>query len=239
MKTRIFIIIFSIICVKNIFAQNITIAGFFPTFDHSRELSNHFSYNSYLFGAIKPYYSTEGPARALYLYAENGLSFKVTDKLSFTNSYVYERQQPFETNSRNEHRLFQQLTLKLPFNKFSLKQRLRFDERFIQNNQTNSFDFSHRLRYLLGGSYDFNDNWYLMTYSEFFFNTTKGADFQFNENWSALQIGYNISKKHAIEIGYLFVGWMNDSQNNWFNQHYLQTTWVSKLNFNKHQINSK
>jgi len=235
MKTPLFIAIFSMICVKNALAQNTTIAGLFPTIDHSGELSNRFSYNSYLFGAIKPYSSTEGSARTLYLYAENGLSYKITDKLSFTNSYVYERQQPFENNARNEHRLFQQLTLKLPVKKFSLKQRLRFDERFIQNSQNNSFDFSHRLRYLLGGTYEFNDTGYLMTYMEFFFNTTKGAKFKYNENWSALQIGYNINKNNAIEFGYLFVGWINDSQNNWFNQHYLQTTWVSKLNFNKHK----
>lgn len=234
MKTPIFIAIFSMFCVKNTIAQNRTIAGFFPTIDHSGELSNRFSYNSYVFEAIKPYSSTEGSARALYLYAENGLSYKITAKISFTNSYVYERQQPFEITARNEHRLFQQLTLKLPFNKFLLKQRLRFDERFIQNNQSNSYDFSHRLRYLLGGSFELNDKWYLMTYSEFFFNTTKGAKFQFNENWSALQIGCNINKKNAIEFGYLFVGWINNSQNNWFNQNYLQTTWVSKLNFNKH-----
>lgn len=233
MKTCIFIAIFSMMYVKDTIAQNTTTAGFFLTIDHSGELSNRFSYNSYLFGAIKPYSSTEGNARVLYLYAENGLSYKITDKLAFTNSYVYERQQPFETIARNEHRLFQQLTLKLPFNKFSLKQRLRFDERFIQNTQTNSFDFSHRLRYLLGGSYEFNDNWYLITYSELFFNTTEKAKFQFNENWTALQIGYNINEKNTIEFGYLFVGWLNDGQKNWFNQHYLQITWVSKLNLKK------
>jgi len=44
-------------------------------------------------------------------------------------------------------------------------------------------------------------------------------------------------RKNAIEFGYLFVGWINDNQNNWFNQHYLQTTWVIKLNFNKHKNN--
>lgn len=186
MKPLSYIAIFLMIFFKHALAQNTSVIGFFPTIDHSGELSNRFSYNSYLFGAIKPYSSSEGAARALYIYTESGLSYKITDKLSFTNSYVYERQQPFENNARNEHRLFQQLTLKLPFNKFSLKQRIRFDERFIQNNQTNSFDFSHRLRYLLGGNFEFNDKWYLMTYSEFFFNTTKGAKFQFNENWSAL-----------------------------------------------------
>lgn len=144
MKNSLLILVWSIGTI-NLDAQNVTVGGFFPTLDLSQEWSSRFSYNVYLFGAIKPFTTTEGPRRALYLYAENGISFKITDKLTFTNSYVYERQRPFETNARNEHRLFQQLTLKLAFHKFALKQRLRFDERFIQNHLTNSFDFSHRL----------------------------------------------------------------------------------------------
>ncbi len=235
MKTPVFTVLFSIACVKNVLAQNIDIAGLFPTLDHSGQLSNRFSYNNYWFGAIKPYASAEGSARALYLYAENGLSYNITDKLSFTNSYVYERQQPFETNARNEHRLFQQFTLKLPVQQATFKQRIRFDERWIENTETQKFHFSHRIRYLLGGTVPFSDKWYLMSYTEFFFNTTKGAQFQFNENWSALQLGYNFNANNAIEFGYLFVGWIKDNHNNWFNQHYLQTTWVSKLNFNKHK----
>lgn len=235
MKRIASIVILQLFFLSNCNAQNSTVGGFFPTVDHSGELSNKFSYNSYLFGALKPYSSSEGSARALYIYAENGLSYKLTDKLSFTNSYVYERQQPFESNSRNEHRLFQQLTLKFPINKFSLKQRLRFDERFIQNSVTQKFDFSHRLRYLIGTNYTINEMWYIMSYTEMFFNINKGGKFQFNENWSALQLGYNINNKNTIEFGYLFVGWIYNNQNNWFNQHYLQTTWVSKLNFNKNK----
>lgn len=73
--------------VKDTIAQNTTTAGFFLTIDHSGELSNRFSYNSYLFGAIKPYSSTEGNARVLYLYAENGLSYKITDKLAFIQGF--------------------------------------------------------------------------------------------------------------------------------------------------------
>ncbi len=235
MKTPILIVVFSIICVKKILAQNTTITGFFPTIDHSGKLNNRFSYNNYWFGSIKPYASTEGSARALYLYAENGLTYKITDQFSFTNSYVYERQQPFEMNARNEHRLFQQITLNLPVNKANIKQRIRFDERWIENIKNHQFQFSHRIRYLLGSAISFSEKYYLLSYTEFFFNTTKGNKFQFNENWSILQLGYNINQNNAIEFGYLFIGWINDNQNNWFNQHYLQTTWVSKLNFNKHK----
>lgn len=217
------------------FAQNVSIGGIFPTIDHSGELSKRWSYNSYLFAAIKPYRSNEGNARPLYLYGEFGLSYLLADNLWLTGSYVYERQQPFETNARNEHRLFQQITFKLPLNRFNIKQRLRFDERFIENISTDQFEFSHRLRYLLGATYDLSDEFYLMSYTEFFFNTTSGANFQFNENWSAFQLGYKFNKNNSIEFGYLFVGWIYNNQNNWFNQHYLQTTWVNKLNFNKHK----
>ena len=70
-----------------------------------------------------------------------------------------------------------------------------------------------------------------MSYTEFFFNTTSGAKFQFNENWSAFQLGYKINPKNAIELGYLYVGWIYNDQNDWFNQHYLQVTWVSKFDF--------
>ena len=214
-------------------AQNISIGGIFPTIDHSGEFSKRWSYNSYLFAAIKPYQSNEGDARTLYFYGEFGLSYMLVNNLWLTASYVYERQNPFEDIARNEHRLFQQLTYLLPLNRFHIKQRLRFDERFIENISTGKFEFSHRLRYLLGATYDLSDKYYLMSYTEFFFNTMSGANFQFNENWSAFQLGYKINQKNAIEIGYLFVGWIYNSQNDWFNQHYLQATWVSKLDFTK------
>lgn len=231
MKKTFTTIIFSVLFYFPGSAQNISIGGIFPTIDHSGELNKRWSYNSYLFGAMKPYQSTEGNARPLYLYGELGLSYLLADNLWLTGSYVYERQQPFEIKPRNEHRLFQQLTYKIPMHRLSIKQRLRFDERFIENISINQFEFSHRIRYLLGATYDLSNNFYLTSYTEFFINTTSGENFQFNENWSAFQLGYNINQNNSIECGYLFVGWIYNKQTDWFNQHYLQITWVSKLNF--------
>lgn len=212
-------------------AQSISVGGIFPTIDHSGKLSERWSYNSYVFGAVKPYQSDEGHARPLYLYGEFGLSYMLADNLWLTGSYVYERQEPFETKARNEHRLFQQLTHKVSLNRFCIKQRLRFDERFIEDINTDQFGFSHRLRYLIGASCDLSDKYYLMSYTEFFFNTTSGENFQYNENWSAFQLGYKLNQNNSIEFGYLYVGWIYNSQNDWFNQHYLQGTWVSTLDF--------
>jgi hypothetical protein len=217
------------------YSQNVTYLGILPTIDHSGKLNNKWSYYTYLFTAIKPYKSNidglTDNSRLLYTYAEFGMNYNLTSKLTVITSYVYQRVEPLKKDATNENRLFQQLTFKLPFNKFELKQRLRFDERFFANNV-----FKHRLRYLIGGKYTINDNYYLIGYIEFFFNTKN--NFQYNENWSALQLGYNINKSNAIEAGLLYTGWIRNNNNDWLNQYYLQITWVNQLNLNK-QKNGK
>ncbi len=216
-------------------SQDINYAGLFPTIDHSGKFTEKWSYNGYFFAAAKPYLhqrlGAEDRARFLYLYAETGLSYALRPNLSITASYVYERQNPFEDNYRNEHRLFQQLTLKLPLSSWEIKQRMRFDERFIHDRSTGETPFTHRLRYLLGFSRPLTKQTYLFGYSEWFFNTSRR--FKFDENWSALQIGRQWNNQNALELGFLYVGWIYNPSGNWFNQFYLQTTWVSKINAHK------
>ncbi len=215
-------------------AQNIVYGGIFPTIDHSGKLSDKWAYHSYIFAAIKPYSHQDqtDKSRMLYAYGEWGLTYSLTERLSATSAYVYERQQPFEGDYRNENRFHQQLTYQLPLSeKLTLKQRLRFDARFIENRATKQTPFTHRLRYLLGISQNITPSVYWFAYSEFFFDTKN--QFKFNENWSALQIGKKIKARHAVELGYLYVGWVRNSQNDWLHQHYLQLTWVSRVDFSK------
>jgi hypothetical protein len=219
-------------------AQNVNYYGLFPTIDHSADFSSRFSYNVYIFDAIKPYQnsinSITDEARSLYFYTEGGLSYAITKQLTFTASYVYERQNPFKDYYRNENRAFQQLTLKLPVGRFELKQRLRFDERFIQNKITGESPMTHRLRYLLGIKYPFkNEKMYFFAYIEAFFNTTPNASYLFNENWSAAQLGFKLNSWSNLETGLLYVGWINNVQKDWLNQFYLQITWASHFAFSK------
>lgn len=238
MRKSIAFSLISLAFVSNTFAQNTNYGGLFPTIDHSADLSKRFSYNVYIFDAIKPYQSTENnftdEARSLYFYTEAGLSYAITKQLSFTASYVYERQNPFKDYYRNENRAFQQITLKLPVGKLELKQRLRFDERFVQNQITGKSPLTHRLRYLLGVKYPFkNDKMYLFAYSEAFFNSTPNAQYIFNENWSAAQLGFKLNNWSSFETGLLYVGWINNSQKDWLNQFYLQITWATHFDFSK------
>jgi hypothetical protein len=211
--------------------------GVFPTLDHSGQLTARWSYNAYLFAAVnlsgkENEVNSLYSSRSLYQYLESGITYQLTKQVFLTASYVHE-QQKLEPNTRNENRLFQQVTWKLPVKKFELKQRVRFDERFVQDPVTSEAPLTTRLRYLLGVSSAFSEKWYWFGYSELFFNTTRNANFKFNENWSALQLGYKFNASHALEFGLLYIGWIYDNENHWLNQYYLQTTWVSKINFNK------
>jgi hypothetical protein len=230
--------------VNSLLAQNTNYGGLFPTIDHSADLSKRFSYNVYIFDAIKPYSNTinsfTDEARSLYFYTEAGISYAITKQLSFTASYVYERQNPFKDYYRNENRAFQQLTLKLPVGKTELKQRLRFDERFIQSRVTGESPLTHRLRYLVGVKYPFkNEKMYFFAYSEAFFNTTSGAQYIFNENWSAAQLGFRLNSWSNLEAGLLYVGWINNSKGDWLHQYYLQVTWATHFDFSKKSEKAK
>ena len=236
MNVKKYILLFSFVFLANLAAQsqNINYYGWFPTIDLSGKLTNRFSYNLYLFDAIKFYSNNnnQDKAKSFYLYGEAGLSYNLSSKLSFTAAYVHERQNPFLTNFRSENRFFQQATLKLPIGKAELKQRLRFDERFIQNRSTGETPFTHRLRYLIGIKRPIvAEKLYFMAYSEAFFNTSNS--FQFNENWSAMQLGVHLNRKNSLEMGLLYVGWINNAANDWLHQYYLQTTWVLQLDFSK------
>lgn len=223
---RIVLLIFSLFILgfHPLSGQNKHAIGFFPTIDHSGNFTNKWSYNSYNFAAnnIKSSYST-----FLYVYTENGLHYQLHPKLTLSNSFVYERQEPFNPQNRNEYRLFQQLTLKNQWGKVGLKNRFRIDERWVENTINKRYQFSTRLRYLIGYQYDLNPKKYITAYTEAFFATNN--QFKFNENWSAVQIGHRLNAKNSIEIGYLFVSWIYNNNNQWFNQHYLQFTWVNKL----------
>lgn len=219
-------------------AQNINYFGLFPTIDHSGKLSERWSYNVYLFDAIKPYNSTENnirdESRSFFIYGEGGISYQLTPNWSITSAYVFERQNPFKNYWRNEHRVFQQLTYKTQIRKGEGKFRIRFDERFKRRSFEDKASFSHRARVLFGYKMKvLNDKYYLLMYSECFFNTTKASKHFFEENWSAFQLGIPINDLSSLEIGPLYVGWVNNVQKDWLHQFYLQLTWATSLDFSK------
>lgn len=110
-----------------------------------------------------------------------------------------------DTETVNEHRIFQQYTTKQNVGSVSLNHRYRFEQRFIES------DFRLRFRYFLSlniplGRKILDENnidkrkIYLSAYNEIFLN---GDSAIFDRNRVYGGLGYKLSKNVRLELGYL------------------------------------
>ena len=217
-----------------IFTQSTYVVGLFPTIDHSGTLSEKLEYGIYYFGAFpliilqKTDFSKDAYFHLVYL--EQSLTYKMSDKWSFTGSYLYQRANVVSSNYVNENRVHLQAKYKQAFTNFKLTHRFRFDSRFVQDRVTNKAPFTSRLRYLIGFDKDLSEKYYFSAYQEFFFSTVNKANPVYNENWAYAGVGKKINDNNKVELGLLNVTW-NTGNKNWFNQYYLQFTWINHLKF--------
>lgn len=232
------LIVICIFCLPfySLKSQSLHIGGVFPTIDHSGTLNNKLDYSLYYFGGF-PLIDFNNPdiSKDAYFhlfYAEQALTYKQTDRLSFTGSYVYQRANVLSSNYVNENRFYLQTKYVQTFQKFKLAHRLRFDGRFIQNRFTNESPFTHRIRYLIGIDVPLGERSYLTGYEELFFNTSKNTNPVYGENWFYTAFGRRLNEQNKIEVGLLYVTW-NIGSKNWFNQYYLQFTWINHINLKK------
>jgi hypothetical protein len=229
----------STLALQSILAQSTFVGGLFTTIDHSGSITKHLDYSLYYFCAFplvnikKPDISKD--ANFLLFYSEQALTYNVNKHLSFTGSYVYQRENITADNYLNENRVHVQATFKHHVKTINLKHRLRFDNRYVHNLTTGGTPYTHRLRYLIGLDFPIKSkksNLYITAYEEAFFNTFKNAGAFYGENWAYAAIGVKLNDKNKIETGPLYITWKTGGYN-WFHQYYLQLTWVSLLDFIK------
>jgi len=240
MVYKITAIILLMLCMINIkaTAQSTYVGGLFTAIDHSGRLSKKWNYSIYYFAAFplvnlkKPDVSKDAYFNLLYF--EQALSYKLTDKLTLTGSYLYVRTNVVQTDFVNENRFYLQGTYKHTVKKINIRHRLRFDGRFIQNTVTHETPFTNRLRYLIGVDFTIKDKIYFTGYEEAFFNTYNGASVIYGENWAYAGIGKKLNTANKIELGILYTSW-NTGGTNWFNQYYAQVTWINNLDFRKNK----
>ncbi len=220
-------------------AQSSNDFGVFPTIDHTGSISRKIDYSFYYFAAINLIDNkTNNVVQKGFFafYAEQALTYKINPKLSFTASYVYERQNPTKDVYRNENRFYLQSTYKYKVNQTVLKHRLRFDGRFIQNRLTYNAPFTSRIRYLFGLQKNLNTakrSLYFTAYNEFFFNTQNNDAPTYAENWAYVALGYKINKSNTIEAGPLYIAWANNKKGDYTNLYYFQLSWITNINYKK------
>lgn len=216
------------------YAQHHTIYGMFPTYTAEVGITSKWSFATYSFLSITPFdqitQNTEYPSQTNAFYVELDAIYSLNKQWSLAGSYTYERANPFTDNYRNENRIWAQLQHTTQLGKFRLKNRLRYDFRFIENRTTDQTDFQPRLRYLLGFDAPINKKkTYFAAYNEFFFNTFKNRVATYGENWAFVGIGFPISKKTTLETGLLNISWIRNNQKDWLIQNYWQLTLIQKF----------
>lgn len=139
-----------------------------------------------------------------------GLSTDITTDLSGTASFTFRLREPFDGSMTTELRPTQQITLGRQFSKYRLRQRLRFDERFIQADPAESHRFSLRVRYRL--SLDFplegdrldDREFYINANTEFLYTPTDDDAFFYREYRGYTGLGYQLDERHKLELGGTF-----------------------------------
>lgn len=229
-----FIGAFFLVCSTQLDSQNINVAGVFPTIDHAGSLNDKLEYSLYYFAAFPLINLDRGNPDAYFnlFYSEQALSYKISSKSSVTGSYVYQRANVVYDNFVNENRFYLQAKFKHSVGKLALTHRIRFDGRFIHDRSLNQTPFTHRVRYLIGVERFISTNIYLTAYEEAFFNTFENPVVIYAENWTYAAVGRKLNKKNKVELGLLYITW-NVANKSWFNQYYMQASWISHIDLRK------
>ncbi|MGC6531630.1 MAG: DUF2490 domain-containing protein [Flavobacteriales bacterium] len=217
------------------FCQHHHTLGDYAALGVSVKLNNHWQVDSYSFATHhlgeRVLDEMVYPQRVTALYTEVDLTYLSHVSGDYTVSYTFERVNPLDDDYRNEHRVWGQWTYEYALtHSVNIKNRFRFDARFIQQRSLNeegwatSPVFEHRLRYLIGTTLPGPGRISPVIYNEFFFNTFKDAPAIYGENWAFAGIHLALNDRVKLELGYQNIAWVRNTDKDWLIQHYVNTS---------------
>lgn len=242
MRKATLIVGFVVLCF-DAFGQNLTFYGLLPALNHTGRISKKINYNIFLSTTIDAFdekiKNVEYPATDLQFYVQPGIIYVHSPRWNFAGSYTYQRNNPFNGNFVNEHRLWQQVVFSIPLPVGKITQRVRVEERFIENRVTGNYPYSTRLRYQLGfnrplqGRTIEKNEFYFNAYNECYFSVTGARNALYSENWTYAALGYDLGKLGRLESGALMqVAVRNKKQDLRF-LNLVQVSWITNMNFRK------
>lgn len=129
------------------------------------------------------------------------LGYKLNKNLSIWQGHAWST--TYIPHFRREQKIYQEVLLQNEFPKFNLENRIRLDERFIQD----AGSFSFRPRYRLKATFPLTKNklWSLVAFDEFFYNLTSssnGPKSGVDQNRIYAGLHRKISDNVSVEGGY-------------------------------------
>ena len=199
MKNYLILLILLFLC-HNVSAQKTgeEKLGSWYMFSGIHRISNKLSINS---GAqIRDYETTSNFQQLLLL---TGVSYNVNSNLTTSIGYGYLNtdksfEELIDETNTEEHRLFQQVSLKNKLWKLKFEHRYRLEERFLDYNNRNNTQL--RTRYRMQVTLPITDIFSIGVYDEVFLNL-QGDVFSQNRLFAAL--GIKVSQNSKVQLGYL------------------------------------
>jgi len=227
----------------HISAQNLSFYGVLPVWNQTGRISKKINYNLFISSTFDAFErkidNVNYPANDMQFYFQPSIIYAFSQKFNVAGSYVYQRSNPINNNYVNENRLWQQMIYSHALNKGRMTHRLRFEERFIENRETNKAPLSTRLRYQIGFNMPLQGRtldvkeFYLNTYNECYFSLTGTKNATYSENWSYAGIGYNLGNAGKLELGYLLQISARNTQQDLRFLDLAQVMWSTNFNFKK------
>ena len=131
-----------------------------------------------------------------------GINYTFTPSTNITFGVSYATGDiAYDTSSINlyESRFYEDLNLKSNWNKFTIKHRFRFEQRFIHRD-LNTNQFQNWLRYDLNINYPISNLWSAYLFNEIFLNLNSAQTFV--QNWTGAGFLYKWNKNIKLKMGY-------------------------------------
>lgn len=243
MKNRSILFVACLLISKLSNAQNLSLFGVLPAISQTGAINKKFNYNLFVSTTIDAFdvklNNVDYPSSDYQLYIQPSLIYTISPNFNVAASYTYSRSNPFLESYTNEHRVWQQAIYSFALSKVKVTNRLRFEERFIQDRKTGDYPLRTRLRYQLGFNMPLQGRtldkheFYVNAYNEFYFSLTGNKNATFSENWTYAGVGYNLGNMGKLELGYLLQTSVRDLQQDLRFFNLAQVMWVTNFNFFK------
>lgn len=145
-----------------------------------------------------------------------GANYKLTDNIilhtgyGWIETFSYGRYPIAANGTFPEHRLYEQLILRQPANKFLFTHRFRIEQRWLgrvkagTDREIEEWLFLHRFRYQFRTQYNLNSKWYAAAADELFIGAGKNVGVNiFDQNRIFLLAGFKLNKQLSLEAGYM------------------------------------
>jgi len=246
MKKILYTALISIGISKLLSAQNLNFFGVTPTISQTGRIVNMLNYNLFASTSIDLFNTTiDGvsyPSKVLQLYIQPSLIYAYSPNLNFTGSLTYNYQRSNSNASFfKEWRTWEQVLFGHGLSHGRMTHRVRYEQRFIENENTETWPMTTRIRYQLGFNIPLQGK--TLDVGELYFNYYNEAYFTltvppgtlrnalYSEYWIYSGLGYQTKKTGRIEVGPLLQFNVRDAQQDLRNLYLLQVSWITNLNF--------